>query len=146
MRGRFLQRLEERVGRAGAAEAHALRVEDDGDLERRDEGTQVKLALEFADLLDGDVPRLRFGPHGVEIGMLLRRAVEDLPRQPKRQILQRLGMVAGQQIRVAHPSLLDGGGETLAKFVSAEGHGVKGNELRSKCRRKKGPDCRVSES
>ena len=55
--GRFLERLEKGVGRAGAAEAHALGVENNRDLERRDEGPQVKFAFEFADLLNRDVAR-----------------------------------------------------------------------------------------
>ena len=136
MGGRFLQRLEEGVGRARRAEAHPLGVEDDRDLERRDEGAQVKLAFEFADLIDGDVARLRFRPEGVEIGMLLRRTGEDLPRQPERKILQRLGAVARQQIGMPHPSLLNAGGESLAKFFSAERHGKKVRRKKLEGRRK----------
>ena len=62
------------------------------------------------------------GRTAVEIGMLLRRGVEHLPRQAQREIFQRLGAVAGQQIGMPHPPLLDAGGKALAKFFSAEGH------------------------
>jgi len=61
----------------------------------------------------------------VKVGVLLRRAAEDLSRKAKREIFQRLGAVTRQQVRMAHAPLLDAGGKTLAKFFSAEGHGRK---------------------
>jgi hypothetical protein len=54
--------------------------------------------------------------------MPLRRGAEDLSGKTEREIFQRLGAVARQQVRMAHAPLLDAGGETLTKFFSAEGH------------------------
>ncbi len=124
--GRFLERFQEGVGRAGPGETHPLGVEDDGDLERGHEGAQVEFPFEFADLLDGDVARFRFGPDGVEVGVVLRRGVEDLPGEAKREVFQGLGAVAGEQVGVAHAPLLDAGGKAFAEFFRAEGHGRKG--------------------
>ena len=83
----------------------------------------MKFPLELANLRHGDCPRFRLRPHRMKIRMLLRRARQHLPRQPQRQILQRLRAIARQQIRMPHAPMLNGGSKTCTKFISAKGHG-----------------------
>ena len=119
---RFLKRLEEDVRRDGRAMAHAVGVEDDGDLDRREQRTQVQLAGQLARLLGRDLARFRLRPHGVKIGMLFRRRVEHLPGEPECELLERLRVIAGEQVGMPEPARLDGAGKALAEFLGAEGH------------------------
>ena len=123
MGGRFLECLEKDVRGDGRAVAHAVGIEDDGDLDRRNQRAQVQFAGQLARLLGRDLARFRLRPDGVEIGMLVRRGVEHLPGQPERELLERLRMIAGEEVGMPQPPHLDGAGEALAKFFGAEGHG-----------------------
>ncbi len=121
--GRLLERFQKGVGRAGGAEAHALGVEDDGNLERRGEGAEVELSLEFADLLDGDVARFRFGADGMEVGVLRGRAAEDLAGEAEGELLEGVGAVAGEEVGMAEASALDAGGEAFSNSSGRKGIG-----------------------